>query len=103
MSDERPALGPAAVTRALQVARLAASNRRSLTTLSTDEAVNLARVALALALAAEHGATLLQAIEHQEDTGLAGDMLAARRDLASVLLALGFVHINEEATDGQEG
>ena len=109
MSDERPALDPATVQRALNIARLATSNRRSLTTLSVRDAIDLARVALALATVAEHAATLLQVLEEDacigaDATGAAHDekLLSAQRDLASVLLVLGFVHI-KEAPDGQEG
>jgi len=109
MSDERSALDPAAIQRALNIARLAACNRRSLTTLSVHDAINLARAALALATVAEHAATLLQVLEEDACTGAdaAGaahdeKLLSAQRDLASVLLVLGFVHL-KEAPDGQEG
>ncbi|CAA0087001.1 Uncharacterised protein [Starkeya nomas] len=109
MSDERSAIDPATVQRALNIARLATSNRRSLTTLSVHDAINLARVALALATVAEHAATLLQVLEEDacignDAEGAAHDekLLSAQQGLASVLLVLGFVHIME-THDGQEG
>lgn len=109
MSDERPAVDSAAVQRAVRVAQLVTSSRRAQTGLSIHEAENLGRVTLALNMVANGAGDLLLAIDQPYDpandeqaAAYAASVTAAQQDLASMLLALGFI-VEKENGDGPEG